>query len=230
LGIGLGILILYSAISSNRDNSIFKPSGDAKPTKQFEQSQYESQEDSLKMEFGKNKYFIKDYQLPALIALSFYPELKNIEIQFVYSNTKTTIETRPKISTVLQKNKRCYFVFIDNNVKGNEGILLDSVPFNAQIGILGHEFAHILDYETKSTGSILSLGIDYLNDDGKKKLEIKTDKLTISRGLGWQLYCWADFVLNKSKATDNYKDYKRKFYMKPEEIMERINQNPIYSN
>lgn len=230
MGIGLVILVLYSAISSNSDNNIFKLSGETKPTKQFNQSQYESQADSLKIEFGKNKHFIKDYQLPALIALSFYPELKNTEIQFVYSNTKTTIETRPKISTVFQKDRRCYFVFIDNNVEKNEGILLDSVPFNAQIGILGHEFAHILDYETKNTGKIISLGIDYLNDDGKKKLEVKTDKLTISRGLGWQLYCWADYVLTKSKATDNYKNYKRKFYLKPEEIMERINQNPIYND
>jgi hypothetical protein len=208
----------------------FKRNESAKPRKQFEQNQYQNKTDSLIQEFGKNKHFIKDYQLPALIALSFYPELKNIEIQFVYSDTKTTIETRPKVSTVFQKNKRCYFVYIDNNVQGNEGILLDNVPFNAQIGILGHEFAHVLDYETKGTGSILSLGLDYLNDDGKKKLEFKTDKSTIERGLGWQLHSWADFVLNKSTASDTYKSYKRKFYMQPGEIMDSIKLNPIYNN
>jgi hypothetical protein len=201
---------------------------DFEPTKKFELSQCEPHFDYLYAQYGKNKFFNKKFELPALVALSFYPALKNIEIEFVNANIKTTLETRPTTSTILKKQNRSYTIYIDNDTEGN-GILLENVPFNAQIGILGHEFAHILDYEQRSSSNLIGLGISYLNEVGKEKLEKKIDKLTIDNGLGWQLYDWSDFVLNKSKASQKYKDFKRRIYMQPEEIERTINANPIYN-
>lgn len=205
-----------------------EPTIDLEITKKFEQSKCAQQIDSLQSKYGKNKFFNKKFELPALVALSFYPELQNIEIQFVNANIKTTLETRPTTNTLLKKQNRCYAIYIDNDTEGN-GILLDNVPFNAQIGILGHEFAHISDYETRSSSNLIGLGISYLHENGKEKLEKKIDKLTIEKGLGWQLYDWADFVLNKSDASQKYKDFKRRIYMQPEEIVKEINKNSIYS-
>jgi hypothetical protein len=205
-----------------------EPTIDLEITKKFEQRKCAQQIDSLQSKYGKNKFFNKKFELPALVALSFYPELQNIEIQFVNANIKTTLETRPTTNTLLKKQNRCYAIYIDNDTEGN-GILLDNVPFNAQIGILGHEFAHISDYETRSSSNLIGLGISYLHENGKEKLEKKIDKLTIEKGLGWQLYDWADFVLNKSDASQKYKDFKRRIYMQPEEIVKEINKNSIYS-
>ena len=139
----------------------------------------------------------------------------------------TFIEDIKSVTLVPSETGGRYTIFVDDNTEG-EGILLDSVPFNAQIGILGHEFAHILDYEQRNSGNMIGLGLNYLTEDGKMKLEKQTDYSTISKGLGWQLYDWSDFVLNKSNASEKYKTYKRKFYLQPIEIEAEIKKNPWY--
>jgi hypothetical protein len=198
-----------------------------KPVKSFDKATCEKKLEVYRNEFGKNKFLINDFELQSLIALSYLPELKDIEIQFVRANIKTTMETRPTSNTALRNHHRCYTVFVDNNTEG-QGILLEDVPFNAQIGILGHEFCHIVDYEKRKAGNIIGLGISYLNEDGKTKLEKQTDMLTIWKGLGWQLYDWSDFVLNKSKASDDYKAFKRRVYLQPNEIEAEIKKNEWY--
>ena len=203
------------------------PNQNIEPVRKFERDSCAKLHKSYQEEFGKNKFFIKAFELPSLIALSYYPELKNIEIQFVRANIKTTMETRPTTTSALKNKNRCYTVFVDDNTEG-EGILLDSVPFNAQIGILGHEFAHILDYEKRSSGNLIGLGVSYLNENGKTNLEKQTDYATIWKGLGWQLYDWSDYVLNKSHASEKYKAYKRKVYLQPSEIEIEIKKNSWY--
>jgi len=94
-----------------------------------------------------------------------------------------------------------------------------NVPFNGQIGLLAHELAHIADYETKSALAIIWDGVRYLFPGFKRKFEKATDHRTIRHGAGWQLYDFADFVMNRSKAPKYYKKYKRDYYMDPGEII-----------
>ena len=99
---------------------------------------------------------------------------------------------------------------------------MQDVPFNAQIGVIGHEFAHIDDYENKNSFKIIGTGLHYLGHKGKRKLEQSIDLLTIQKGLGWQLYDWENYVINLSKATPEYKEFKRRTYMQPDKIEEEI--------
>jgi hypothetical protein len=182
--------------------------------------------DSLKKLYGENKSFISSYEKQSLIALSYYPELQMVHIEFIFGNINTTMSCRPTFKSMLY-GERHYQIFINNNPEF-EGILLQDVPFNAQIGVIGHEFAHVFDYETRSFTGVLQRGLNYLTRNGKKTYERSIDKLTIQKGLGWQLYDWADFSMYKSeKATDKYKDFKRDIYMSPEEIKAEIF-NSIY--
>jgi len=57
-----------------------------------------------------------------------------------------------------------------------------------------------------------------MSKKSKRKFEYEIDSLTIVHGAGWQLYEWSYFVLNLSKASEDYKNFKREIYMKPEEI------------
>ena len=127
---------------------------------------------------------------------------------------------RPRNSTIFKK-ERHYTIFIDTDADG-QGILLDSIPFNAQIGIIAHELCHILDYESKTGNQIIGTGLAYFNKNKRADFEKTIDDLTINKGLGHQLLAWSDFALNKSTASSAYKAYKRKTYLTPEEISEKI--------
>jgi hypothetical protein len=177
--------------------------------------------------FGKNKMIPKEFEEQIFIALSYYPELKESHIEFVRANIKTTMACRPTTGSLTRRYNREYVITIDNNDE-KKGVILDDVAFNAQVGVIGHELAHIIDYENRGTSSIAKLGIDYATGHYPPEFEKSIDQLAIKRGLGWQLYDWADFVLNKSKASKEYKEFKRKSYLTPEEIKKEIENDKQY--
>ncbi len=175
-----------------------------------------SQIDSLMTVYGANKTFVEEYLEPTLIALSHFPELRQTHIEFKYSKEATTMAARPKPASMLWRRR--YLVAI-NNREDFEGIPLSTVPFNAQIGIIGHELSHIADYQNSSFFAVTSLLMRYTNKRHRAQFEKEVDRATIDRGLGWQLYDWAHFSMHISDdASDEYKEFKRQNYMQPPEI------------
>lgn len=165
----------------------------------------------------------------AYIAIQYFPELKNVDIEVIYANTKTTMETRPVINTLFSKRRK-YKIFVDTTVENNFGILVSEVPLDAKIGLFGHEFAHILDYENKSFFELMKIGRTYLTKGDIRSYETFIDQLTIQRCLGLYLKAWSDFVLNHSNASEEYKNYKRKNYLTPEEIQKSIDLISKFNN
>nr|WKN37643.1 hypothetical protein K4G66_02840 [Tunicatimonas sp. TK19036] len=186
----------------------------------------------LQESYGSNKELQNECLLPSLVALSFYPELKNTKIRFVLSDTKTTLAARPRLLSLFRGRKnRSYCIFIDQAVQDQQGVLLEEMSFNAQVGGLGHEYAHILDYQNRSGFNVLWLGIKYLlSRKAKATLEKAVDKRTIERGLGWQALAWEYYILHQSDASDRYKRYKENIYLAPEEILFYIHSFPIYQH
>lgn len=184
----------------------------------------------------ESKYQGKEFQRetlePGLIALAFYPELKDVKIRYVYEDTKTTLAARPRfLSLFKSREKRSYTIFVDKKVKGKEGVLFENFPFNAQVGGLGHEYAHIIDYSKRSGLNIMWLGIKYLfSKKAKARLEHKVDKITIERGLGWQALAWEEFIFHHSEASRRYKDYKKDFYLSEEEIKLHMQKCNLYES
>jgi hypothetical protein len=177
--------------------------------------------DSLRELYAQNKSFIEDYEKQCLIALSYYPELKGCTIKFKYAKIKTTMNCRPSAQGLVRGNRE-YQIRI-NNHPDFKGVLLQDAPFNAQIGVIGHEIAHVLDYEERNVAGVIKRGIDYLTPKTKREYERKIDLLTIQRGLGWQLYDWANFSMHQStRATEKYKQFKQDTYMSSSEIEEVI--------
>lgn len=173
--------------------------------------------DTLRSQFNYNKFFYEKYELQTLVALSFYPELKNTKISFRRRKLKTTMVARPKGMNVFRgKGKRHYIIYINDFPTAK--ISPDSVSFNAQIGVLGHELAHLVDYENISSLKILYIGLSYFNKKFRAKFERATDLRTINHGLLWQCYDFALYVHNNSIAPTEYINYKKKNYMSPKEI------------
>ena len=178
--------------------------------------------DTLRSQFSNNKFLYEKYELQTLIALSFYPELKNTKISFRRRELKTTMAARPKgIEIFRGKETRRYIIYINDFPSAK--VSPDSVSFNAQVGVIGHELAHIVDYEETSSLKILFVGLSYFNKKFRAKFERATDLRTINHGLLWQCYDFALYVHNSKNTPAEYITYKKQFYMSPEEIKEQVN-------
>lgn len=177
--------------------------------------------DSLKKVFPLVENVPRAYELAIYSALEYYPELKDNKIRFKEKRIGTTLNARPTFASLFYKkrSKRIYVVRINNLFDQKEIITLDNVSFNAQIGVLGHEFNHFLDYSKRDFFQLIDRGIDYLTIRRKAKFEKEIDTETIERGLGWQCYAWSCYVHYESQATEEYLAFKREVYLGPEDIL-----------
>jgi len=174
----------------------------------------------LKAKYGHNKSFIKELELASLIALSYFPELSETSIKFKRTNIKTTMATRPSLGSLFKsKANRDYIIYVDNKIVNHEGILVDEVPFNALVGLIGHEYQHILDYKKMSALQIIALGPKYCFKKFKRQFENQTDKAIINRGLGSQLMDWAEYSMHECSASEKYKNFKRENYLSKDDII-----------
>lgn len=185
----------------------------------------QKQVDSLVMIYGENKEMLDEYIEILITALSYFPELKSTHIIFEYSNEKTTMASRP--SRLLFP--RTYKVLINKN-KNFDGIPFDSIPWNAAVGIVGHELAHIVEYERLNLFGLIDRLLLYADErQGKPYFEKSIDLITINRGLGWQLYDWAKYAMyDNNVASEKYKAFKRCTYLTPDEIATYISHYSKY--
>jgi hypothetical protein len=157
-------------------------------------------------------------------AVGHYPELCDTKISLRYGAIKTSMAARPSVWSVVfsKREKRKYRLLVNKDDRNAQARLLYAMPYNASVGIMGHELAHILDYSTQSRWQIMRTGVRYLGKKYRRNMERQTDSTAIARGCGWQLYHFSWFVIYKADITEDYRNYKLKYYMTPEEIFDRI--------
>lgn len=176
--------------------------------------------DSLKVLYGENKTFISGYELPSLIALSYYPELKETTIVFKLADEESTGKTTIGFTSFF-KDRRKYIIYI-NKSKKRTGFLLNEAPLNAQIAVIGHELSHVLDFTGKNILGLIKWGIKYLDKKHRRAIDRNTDISTIEHGLGRQLYEWSVYALNNPNLSVAYKKARKTYYLQPEEILALI--------
>ena len=170
--------------------------------------------DSLKLVYGNKKELIEEYELPSLLALSYYPELKDELITFKFGSIKSTAISTMTFFSVFKKTRKHYVIVFNDNKK-TTGVLLNQAPVNAQVALIAHELAHLTDFKKRDFLGMASWGINYLSVKQRAKIEKSADEMVIKRGLGIELYGWIDFVLNQSTATEQYLQMKTKRYLSP---------------
>lgn len=199
------------------------------PVKEFNYEKMKLLQSVLMQDFSVNKSLDTAFELPSLIALSYYPELENHFIRFQQKNIKTTMQCAPRMDFLFRrKANRVYRISIDNKVQNKKGLLLKDVPFNAQIGVIGHELAHVVDYNSKTKMGIVFFGIGYLFHKNRRQAENRVDEITIAHGLGYQVKDFSDFVLTNNELNERYLKYKRKFYYSPNQLLQVMLKYPIY--
>lgn len=203
------------------------------PIKKFDKDIFDIQE---YLPYAKNKSYPKKIEQQLLTALSFYPELKGVRIIFRYKKTKTPLTSRPRILHIFKRRKRrTYIITLSSETTTSYApILFDNLPYNAQIGVLGHELGHIAYYINANSFKIIGLGFGLLNSKKVDTFEYNTDKATIEHGLGYQLYDWSVFVrkalgITAWKGTYKEKEQNTERYMNPETILKIMEKHPLYN-
>ena len=174
--------------------------------------------DSLRARFGQRKTFAPPYELEALLALSYFPELDTVPIDFVLdSGAWVPVASRPVPQSLLQGPRRYQVIISANPPSFLDDARFDSCGFNARVGVLGHELAHTLFYAPRSSLEVAWMGLCYPWDFYRRKFEKDTDRRAIQRGLGHQHLAWQQYINQK---TQGYwlANYLNSFYLNETEI------------
>lgn len=174
-----------------------------------------------------NKQIPVEIEKQVVIALAFYPELKNTAINFILKkNIKSSVmQAQPVFTSLLQnKKKRRYRINISTNFKLiNADMPILEIPDTVFIGWIGHELGHILDYEGKSNTEIISFGYRYLFQPSfVKHAEMVADSFAVERGMGNYIVATKRFILNHAELPQAYKDKIRRLYLSPDVIVEQV--------
>ena len=192
---------------------------------------------ALLYEFGNRKALPSGYERQALIALSFYPELKNIKIKFKLKKGGAPFSSRPVVwdSFFKKSEKRTYLVFLRTQpFKAFNHLHLPAIPYNALIGVLGHELAHTADFTKQGFGGMFGVMTGNLSRKYLDRFEFETDRRTIEHGLGFQLLAWNEYGFGffdaGSEATPSTieKMLETGRYMRPETIKKLMTSLPDY--
>lgn len=191
-----------------------------------------NQFNSLLETYGNNKILAPGFELQCLLALSHYPELKETPIEFQVKPAIIPLSSRPDpLSVLFPWIQRKYLVIISNETNANmDPILLHKAPFNAQIGIIGHELGHSVYYLDKSALQLAQIAYKYEYDrDFHNTFERDTDKRGIAHGLGYQLYDFAFFVrIAFGDTKEEIAQQEGGTYLSPKEITSEMEKYHFY--
>lgn len=182
----------------------------------------------LKTEFGQNKRISGDFSAQFYEAISYFPELKNTRIRVkIKKGNSGIISARPTWTGIFRKSsKRSYLVIIGDSSGSRVPVFMyRHSPFAGQVGIMGHELVHVVNFSRMNTFQLLGVGISHVSTGYMDRFENKTDSLTIVRGLGEQLIVWNVYLRRAFGIPDNGPDpffskTGRERYMSPARIRE----------
>lgn len=184
--------------------------------------------------FYTNKNIPVEFKDAIHIALQFYPELSKINVKFRIRKSKSPLAARPTFWAIFRKaSRRKYIITISNSSNTKlTPILLKNLSFNSQVGVIGHELAHIDFYNSKRGIYFIGLALKHFSKRAIDKFEFDTDKRCVERGLGFQLLSWSKEVREKLTLKQwggsNSPNGKRERYMNPVTIINYMNTLPTY--
>lgn len=148
----------------------------------------------VSIEYGPEKELPKGYEAQAREALSHFPELQGERIRFVVRPALVPLTSYVDPFSLIGK-RRTYLITISSAVLPPlRPLLLKGHSFDAQVGIIGHELAHIVDYRDRSAWEMLAVPFCSLRRECRNQFERRTDIRTVRYGLGKELLAWAEAV------------------------------------
>ncbi len=183
-------------------------------------------------DYAHKKTIPADLQRVILKALSFYPDLKEVEIEFKFSEDirKSMMQAQPRFTSMLgSRKRRSYLIKISRcfALKGKK-MPIHELPEDVLLGWIGHELGHITDYLRRSNWSLLLFGIGYYTS---KSFIIASERVAdtyaIDHGLGDYILTTKDFILHQAGMSERYIRRIKRLYLPPEEIMLMMENKPL---
>ena len=183
-------------------------------------------QDSLSI-YGRNKEIPEQFKKPILTALSYFPELKEVHIIFRIRKHYTPLTTKPNFLGVFApKDHRTYIVTISNETSDTlTRLLFQNLSFEEQVGIMGHELSHVVDFNSKNFIQSVAGGAGHVSRKYLDKMEFNTDRICIEHGLGKYLEAYSMHVrqsmhVHNWRGVDfvNEKNETHERYMNPDTI------------
>jgi hypothetical protein len=178
-------------------------------------------------EFKINKKIPAVIEQNVLKALSFYPELKETAINFVFKKNikRSVMQAQPVFTTLLKVRKeREYQINISSLFKlTHAAIPIHQIPDDIMIGWIGHELGHIMDFESRSNLNVIGFGFKYVFSEKYVRIAEKTaDTYAVNRGLGQYIIATKRFILDHTELPQAYKDKIARLYLSPDDIVEQV--------
>jgi len=175
--------------------------------------------------FAVNKTIPDEIREVTLLALSHFPELVDVDIEFVLKKKirGSVMQAQPKVGSLLfnSRDNRKYKINISRYLElDDEWLPIEEVPENVLLGWIGHELGHVMDYLEKSRLGLISFGFRYVTSNAfVTQAEITADSYAVAGGLGNNLVDTKNFILNNDRLPEEYRNKIRDLYMSPGEIM-----------
>jgi len=160
-------------------------------------------------------------------ALSFYPELKDteIEIRFKDNIKKSFMQAQPQFTSLFKKrSNRKYYIKIGKNfVIDGEEIEVTDIPSDVLVGWIGHELGHIIDYKNRSGFNLITFGMSYIiSKNFLMDAERAADTYAVNHGMADYILATKDFILGHAGLSEEYRERIKRLYLSPEEILEIV--------
>jgi len=179
---------------------------------------------NLKREWAINKVIPAIYEEQILTALSYYPELRLVQIHFKLTDKHPVpYGTTPTFASIFKPAaRRIYYVTLLEVAKEPErSALFKNLPYDAQVAVIAHELVHVIQYQSQTVLSLIKFMIMYTIPAFKKIIERAADKGAIEHGLGQGLYKHAVHLRNIPGYLQKRPEI-NKYYLKPHEILEKL--------
>ncbi len=176
---------------------------------------------------GNQKIIPEEVAPACLRALSYYPELVDVHIEFRFQrNSFATMLAQPKSDLLFRSKKnRRYIIRMNDVLDINNALKVEDLPFDVQVGWIGHELGHIIDYSTKSSVSMIGFGIGYMiSNHFRIGAERIADLHAIYRGMGNYILTTKDYILSHKILSEKYKKRIKDYYISSEETTYIIDQ------
>ena len=147
-------------------------------------------------QYGAHKKLPTGYEKETLIALSHFPELKNVTIKFRVRKSFATLKTRPTfLSMFMPRGHRAYVITISNKTAARLiPLTFENLDPEARAGVIGHELSHVVDFSRKNAWQCFTTAVGHLSPRYLDKFEYHTDMICIQHGLGKDLEAWSAYI------------------------------------
>lgn len=168
---------------------------------------------------GKSKWTEQE-QLCCLKAIKNIANADSTKIIFKKSRIKSMGQAQPHPLTIFRNSNKRVSIISVRDISKNKKLCFSTIPDSAKIGLIAHELTHVMDFQSKDFFKLMAMSYKYsLSSKFRKDTEWKTDSLSIINGLGQEVLCFYDYIINSPFISEKYLQNKKKFYMHREDII-----------